>query len=73
MLQLEHIFKTYYVGDETVHALDDASLPRPTRIVLLSPMIGITSLARFAGVLGWPAHMVMTSPWLTATQTASAP
>lgn len=26
MLQLEHICKTYYVGDETVHALDDASL-----------------------------------------------
>jgi putative ABC transport system ATP-binding protein len=26
MLLLEHIFKTYYVGDETVHALDDASL-----------------------------------------------
>ncbi|MEZ4509011.1 MAG: hypothetical protein R2881_05000 [Eubacteriales bacterium] len=26
MLQLEHINKTYYVGEETVHALDDASL-----------------------------------------------
>ncbi|MEN6417354.1 MAG: ABC transporter ATP-binding protein [Clostridiaceae bacterium] len=26
MLELEHIFKTYYVGDEVVHALDDASL-----------------------------------------------
>jgi len=26
MLELEHIYKTYYVGDETVHALDDASL-----------------------------------------------
>jgi len=26
MLQLDHICKTYYVGDETVHALDDASL-----------------------------------------------
>ena len=26
MLLLEHIYKTYYVGDETVHALDDASL-----------------------------------------------
>ncbi len=38
-----------------LEALDDASLPRPTRVVLLSPMIGITSLARFAGVLGWPA------------------
>ncbi len=36
-------------------ALDDASLPMPDRIVLLSPMIGVTAFARFAGVLGWPA------------------
>ncbi len=26
MLRLDHIYKTYFVGDETVHALDDASL-----------------------------------------------
>lgn len=38
-------------------ALDDAKLARPTRIVLLSPMIGITEMARFAGVLGWPAAL----------------
>ena len=36
-------------------ALDDKSLARPERIVLISPMIGITSMARFAGVFGWPA------------------
>jgi alpha-beta hydrolase superfamily lysophospholipase len=36
-------------------ALDDPHLARPQRIVLLSPMVGITSFARFAGVLGWPA------------------
>jgi alpha-beta hydrolase superfamily lysophospholipase len=36
-------------------ALDDKALERPARIVLISPMIGITSLARFAGVFGWPA------------------
>lgn len=36
-------------------AIDDRSLPRPDRIVLISPMIGITALARFAGVFGWPA------------------
>jgi alpha-beta hydrolase superfamily lysophospholipase len=36
-------------------ALDDPQLPQPQRIVLISPMIGITSFARFAGVLGWPA------------------
>ena len=36
-------------------AIDDPSLARPDRIVLLSPMIGVTSLARFAGIFGWPA------------------
>jgi alpha-beta hydrolase superfamily lysophospholipase len=36
-------------------ALDDSGLPRPERIVLFAPMIGITSMARFAGVFGWPA------------------
>ena len=36
-------------------AIGDKTLARPDRIVLLSPMIGITSLARFAGVFGWPA------------------
>jgi alpha-beta hydrolase superfamily lysophospholipase len=35
--------------------LDDDSLARPERIVLFSPMIGVTSMARFAGVFGWPA------------------
>ena len=35
--------------------LDDATLARPERIVLFAPMIGITSMARFAGVFGWPA------------------
>ena len=34
---------------------DDAALPKPDQLVLISPMIGITSFARFAGVLGWPA------------------
>jgi alpha-beta hydrolase superfamily lysophospholipase len=36
-------------------AIDDKTLARPDRIVLISPMIGITSMARFAGVMGWPA------------------
>ena len=36
-------------------ALEDKALARPDRIVLISPMIGITSMARFAGVFGWPA------------------
>ena len=36
-------------------AIDDPSLPRADRIVLLSPMIGITEMARFAGFAGLPA------------------
>jgi alpha-beta hydrolase superfamily lysophospholipase len=36
-------------------ALEDPKLARPDRIVLISPMIGITEFARFAGVFGWPA------------------
>jgi alpha-beta hydrolase superfamily lysophospholipase len=36
-------------------SLNDATLARPDQLVLISPMIGITSMARFAGVLGWPA------------------
>jgi alpha-beta hydrolase superfamily lysophospholipase len=36
-------------------ALDEPGLARPDRLVLLSPMIGVTEMARFAGVLGWPA------------------
>jgi alpha-beta hydrolase superfamily lysophospholipase len=36
-------------------ALDDAKLAKPDRLVLISPMIGITAFARFAGVFGWPA------------------
>jgi alpha-beta hydrolase superfamily lysophospholipase len=35
--------------------LDGAEAPRADRIVMLSPMIGVSALARFAGVLGWPA------------------
>lgn len=36
-------------------ALDDAALPRAERLVLISPMVGITAYARFAGIAGWPA------------------
>jgi alpha-beta hydrolase superfamily lysophospholipase len=38
-----------------LEAASDKALARPDRIVLIAPMIGITSLARFAGVMGWPA------------------
>jgi alpha-beta hydrolase superfamily lysophospholipase len=36
-------------------ALENDELAAPDRLVLISPMIGITSFARFAGVLGWPS------------------
>lgn len=36
-------------------ALGDSGLHRADRIVLLSPMIGLTRFARFAGIAGWPA------------------
>ncbi|MBS0641460.1 MAG: alpha/beta hydrolase [Proteobacteria bacterium] len=36
-------------------ALDDPALPRPDRIVLISPMVGISAFARFAGLAGLPA------------------
>jgi alpha-beta hydrolase superfamily lysophospholipase len=39
----------------SLDALDDPSLPRADRIVLLTPMIGITRFARFAGLAGLPA------------------
>ncbi len=36
-------------------ALRDPSLPRASRVVLLSPMVGVSGAARFAGIAGWPA------------------
>lgn len=36
-------------------ALDDPKLVAPAKIVLISPMVGVTEFARFAGVAGWPA------------------
>jgi len=36
-------------------AVEDESLARPAQIILYSPMIGVTEMARFAGIAGWPA------------------
>ena len=36
-------------------AIEDTRLARPDRIVLVSPMIGVTAFARFAGLAGLPA------------------
>ena len=38
-----------------LEALEDDGLARPDRLVLISPMIGVTAFARFAGIAGWPA------------------
>ena len=38
-----------------LEALDDDHLAKPDRLVLISPMIGITSLARFVGFAALPA------------------
>jgi alpha-beta hydrolase superfamily lysophospholipase len=39
----------------TLDANEDPRLPRPDRVILLSPMIGITAFARFAGLAALPA------------------
>jgi len=39
----------------TLDALDDPDLPKPDRLVLISPMIGVSAYARFAGLAGLPA------------------
>ncbi|WP_315974486.1 hypothetical protein [Microvirga sesbaniae] len=47
-------------------ALEDERLARPERLVLISPMIGITVFARYAGIAGWPAFFpaFATAAWL---------
>ncbi len=39
----------------SLDAIEDPQLPRVDRLVLLTPMIGITRFARFAGLAGLPA------------------
>ena len=41
----------------SLDALGDPTLPKPERVVLLSPMIGITSFARFVGFAALPAML----------------
>ncbi|MCX5580303.1 alpha/beta hydrolase [Kaistia terrae] len=36
-------------------AIEDKSLARPDKLVLISPMVGVTRFARFAGLAGLPA------------------
>lgn len=39
----------------TLDSLQQHALRRPQQVILLSPMIGVTAYARFAGLAGWPA------------------
>jgi len=50
----------------TLDATVDPKLDLPARVVLLSPMIGLTRFARYAGVAGWPALLprFSKSAWL---------
>jgi alpha-beta hydrolase superfamily lysophospholipase len=50
-------------------AIDDPGLSRPDRIVLISPMIGVTEWARFAGFAGLPAIFprFAKAAWLSIT------
>jgi len=50
----------------TLDAATDPKLDMPARVVLLSPMIGLTYFARYAGIAGWPALLprFSKSAWL---------
>lgn len=39
----------------TLDAVSGSKLDVPARVVLISPMIGLTRFARYAGIAGWPA------------------
>jgi len=39
----------------TLDSLDNPRQAKPDRVILISPMIGVTRFARFAGIAGWPA------------------
>jgi alpha-beta hydrolase superfamily lysophospholipase len=43
------------VVKHALDAIEDPSLDAPQRLVLVSPMIGVTAFARFAGIAGLPA------------------
>lgn len=51
----------------TLDALDDRSLPLPDRVIMLSPMIGVSSYARYAGLAGLPSLLpaFARSAWLS--------
>lgn len=50
-------------------ALDEPDLVRPDRVILISPMIGVSPAARLAGIAGWPALLpaFANAAWLDRT------
>lgn len=53
----------------TLDTLDDPNLAKPKQVILISPMIGVTSFARFAGIAGLPAIFppFANAAWLSVT------
>lgn len=51
----------------TLDALEDKALPLPSRLILISPMIGVSSYARYAGLAGLPSLLpaFARSAWLS--------
>jgi len=54
----------------SLDAIEDPQLPRADRLVLFTPMIGITRFARFAGLAGLPA---MLPPFANAAWLSNVP
>ncbi len=53
-----------------MEAVDSDDLHEPDQLILVSPMVGITAFARFAGIAGWPAVF---SRWAKAAWIAIVP
>ena len=53
----------------TLDTLDDPNLAKPQQVILISPMIGVTRFARFAGLAGLPAIFppFANAAWLSVT------
>ncbi|KAB8309461.1 alpha/beta hydrolase [Erwinia endophytica] len=51
----------------TLDTLDNPSLPAPNRLILISPMIGVSTYARYAGLAGLPSLLpaFARSAWLS--------
>jgi len=52
------------VSKYTLDAIEDSSLPMPSRVILISPMIGVSPMARFARVISALGPIVPKAKWL---------